>query len=489
LTFRSRLVAAVSAMTFVTLGVAFVAVSVAVNHAQERRLDEALLEEAEKDAQQTSAREGEPLVIRDMPMPAANDVGPLTKYGAIYDRDGAVRAKTSSFGDDVPSLRSVQRGPHQPFDFWHGREHLRGVIVPLSSARDQVLLVAAQRVELDGDAAFLRRAMTVAFVMAVFWASLVASFIVSRLTRDHRKIAEVAQRVAAGDLAARVESTSGDPELAKLGRNIDEMIARLEVLVESQQRFIALAAHELRLPLTTLYGELALALRRSRDAESYRAAIGEALDSTRKLKHLAEDLLTIARIGADHLGSSVASARDVVHAAESQVLGQARERGVVFDVTGDDCAVLGDAGDLERLVRNLLENAVRHSQAGGHVSVAITAHPERIHVTVSDEGSGIAEGEREKIFEPFYRGRGETERSSDGAGLGLAIVRQIARAHGGDVVLVDTPSGQGARFEVTLRRADEPALDNAAIESGAEDSASPEHDGHARSTATPPRLL
>jgi two-component system heavy metal sensor histidine kinase CusS len=466
-------------MTFVTLGVAFVAVSVAVNHAQERRLDEALLEEAEKDAQQVAARQGETLVIRDMPMPAANDVGPLTKYGAIYERDGTVRAKTSSFGDDVPPLGAVQRGAKEPFDFWHGREHLRGVTVPLPSTRDQVLLVAAQRVELDGDAAFLRRAMTVAFVMAVFWASLVASFIVGRLTRDHRKIAAVAQRVAAGDLSARVEPHSADPELAKLGRNIDEMIARLEVLVESQQRFIALAAHELRLPLTTLYGELALALRRSRDAESYRAAIGEALDSTRKLKQLAEDLLTLARIGADRMGASTASARDVVHAAESQVLGQARERAIRFDVTGEDCAVIGSVGDLERLVRNLLENAVRHSPPGSRVSIAIAGQHERVTVVVSDEGSGIAEGEREKIFEPFYRGRGETERSSDGAGLGLAIVRQIARAHGGDVVLAETTNGKGARFEVTLRRGADESVRGDTPNDGDDVSGSTTHDAHA----------
>lgn len=452
MTFRSRLVAAVSAMTFVTLGVAFVAVSVAVNHAQERRLDEALLEEAEQDAKRVATREGEKLVISDMPMPAANDVGPLTKYGAIYDRDGSVRAKTSSFGDDVPPLSAVQRGARAPFDFWHGREHLRGIIVPLPREGGQVLLVAAQRIELDGDAAFLRRAMTVAFILAVLWAGLVANWIVTRLTRDHKKIAEVAQRVAAGDLAARVQPHSGDPELAKLGRNIDEMIGRLEVLVESQQRFIALAAHELRMPLTTLYGELALALRRSRDAESYRHAIGEALDSTRKLKQLADDLLTLARIGAERLGTSVASIRDVVQAAESQVMARAKERRIEFVIRGDDRAVIGDAGDLERLVRNLLENAVRHSPDGGRVVIEITTQAERVKVAVSDEGPGISPEEREKVFEPFYRGHGDAERSSDGAGLGLAIVRQIARAHGGDVMLASTANGRGARFEVSLRR-------------------------------------
>jgi two-component system heavy metal sensor histidine kinase CusS len=467
-TFRSRLVAAVSAMTFITLGVAFVAVSVAVNHAQERRLDEALLEEAEQDAKRVATQQGEKLVISDMPMPAANDVGPLTKYGAIYERDGSVHAKTSSFGNDVPPLSAVQRAARSPFDFWHGREHLRGVIVPLPGTADQVLLVAAQRIELDGDAAFLRRAMTVAFVMAVFWAGLVANWIVKRLTRDHQKIAEVAQRVAAGDLSARVEPHSGDPELAKLGRNIDEMIGRLEVLVESQQRFIALAAHELRMPLTTLYGELALALRRSRDAESYRSAINEALDSTRKLKHLADDLLSLARIGAERMGASVTSIRDVVQAAESQVMAQAKSRGIELTISGDDRAVVGDAGDLERLVRNLLENAVRHSPEGGRIGIEIATVADRVTVAVSDEGPGIAPEEREKIFEPFYRGHGDAERSSDGAGLGLAIVRQIARAHGADVVLVPTASGKGARFEVTLRRGgDDPSPPGPADESAA----------------------
>jgi two-component system heavy metal sensor histidine kinase CusS len=453
-------------MTFVTLGVAFVAVSVAVNHAQERRLDEALLTEAEQDAKRVAGREGEKLVISDMPMPAANDVGPLTKYGAIYDRDGSVHAKTSSFGDDVPPLSGFQRSARRPFDFWHGREHLRGVIVPLPGAGDQVLLVAAQRLELDGDAAFLRRAMTVAFIMAVLWAGLVASWIVSRLTRDHQKIADVAHRVAAGDLAARVKLHSGDPELAKLGRNIDEMIARLEVLVESQQRFIALAAHELRMPLTTLYGELALALRRSRSAESYRSAIGEALDSTRKLKQLADDLLTLARIGAERMGASVAFIRDVVQAAESQVSAQAKERGIVLGISGGEHAVVGNANDLERLVRNLLENAVRHSPDGGQVVIEIAAHADRVSVAVSDEGPGILPEEREKIFEPFYRGHGDAERSSDGAGLGLSIVRQIARAHGADVVLVPTANGKGARFEVSLRRGGDDVSPSTAVPTG-----------------------
>jgi len=449
MTLRARLVAAVTALTFITLGVAFIAVSVAVNHAQQRRLDAALLAEAELDAEQTALLDGEGHVIDDMPMPAAHDVGPLLKYGAIYDKDGRIRARTTSFGRDVPALSTIRHPPHEPFDFWRGTDHLRGVFVPFANRPQEVLLLAAQRAELDGDAAFLRRAMTIAFVVAVSWTAAVATWVVRRLTRDHEKIAEVAHRVAGGDLSARVRPRPGEGELAKLGRNIDEMIERLEVLVESQQRFIALAAHELRSPLTTVYGQLSHALRRSRDADAYRLAIEEALDSTRNLKSLADDLLTLARIGSDRPPMTTpVSLVDVMRSAVPHVLPHANQRTVDIAIEGQDCTVLGDARDLERMVRNLLENAVRHSPERGRVVASATMLVDRIKLTVSDEGPGIPVEERETIFEPFYRSRGDGD--SDGAGLGLAIVRQIARTHGGDARHADTGSIKGAHFEVLL---------------------------------------
>ncbi|NVL83830.1 histidine kinase dimerization/phospho-acceptor domain-containing protein, partial [Escherichia coli] len=113
---------------------------------------------------------------------------------------------------------------------------------------------------------------------------LVTWRVVRRLTRGHEAIAETARRVAAGDLGARTALRSGDEEVVQLAHDVDEMVRRLEILVEGQQRFIAHAAHELRSPLTALYGELQLAVRRSRSADEYRATIEEALDSARRLK-------------------------------------------------------------------------------------------------------------------------------------------------------------------------------------------------------------
>jgi two-component system OmpR family sensor kinase len=448
MSFRRRFVVAVSAMTMVTLGGAFAAVSMAVNRAQERQLDDALRAEAKEEAREASALGGHELAISDRPGPAANDVGPLTKYGAIYAVDGRVLAATPTFHGSPPPLASLRREPGRCFDLWFGGEHLRGMLVPIPGHPETRLLLAAPRTDLDGDEAFLARAMLVVFALAVGWTVLVTSWIVRRLTREHQAIAQVARRVAAGDLSARVATPTADPEIAQLARDVDDMIERLGVLVTSQQRFIAHAAHELRSPLTTLYGELSLALRKERDGASYRRTIEEALDSSRRLKLLAEDLLTLARLGtaADEPDERFGVLARIDAAVEMVRL-EASERGVRMEVGGEDASVTGRSRDVERMVRNVLENAILHSPAGGRVEIR-TNVGDTVEIAVSDEGPGVPEAERERIFEPFYRGARERADDARGAGLGLVIAREIARAHGGDVLLDE--AARGARFVLRL---------------------------------------
>jgi two-component system heavy metal sensor histidine kinase CusS len=310
------------------------------------------------------------------------------------------------------------------------------------------LLLAAPRADLDGDASFLARAMLTVFFVAVGWSVLLATWIVRRLTREHEAITLVARRVAAGDLSARVATPTGDEEIAQLGKDINEMIERLDVLVASQQRFIAQAAHEMRSPLTTLYGELSHALRKPRDADAYRQAIEEALEAARRLKLMTEDLLALARLGAD-VGepSEPVDVLERARAAAEAVAWEARERETHIEIGGDTAHVLGHPRNLERLLRNLIENAVRHSPRGGRVDVVVERHGDVIEAAVSDEGPGIPEAERERVFEPFYRGVRERADDMPGAGLGLPIARQIARAHGGDVIL-DATRTTGSRFVV-----------------------------------------
>jgi two-component system OmpR family sensor kinase len=228
------------------------------------------------------------------------------------------------------------------------------------------------------------------------------------------------------------------------------MIDRLGTLVASQQRFIAHAAHELRSPLTTLYGELSHALRKDRDAATYRQTIEEALDATRKIKVLTEDLLALARLGSSgDEPSEKVLVRDLADAAAKAVAAEAEEREVQIEVQVADVMVSGRRLDLERMLRNVLENAVRHSPRSGMVGISTRVRGSAVIVQVSDAGPGVPEADRERIFEPFYRGAAERAADVPGAGLGLAIAREIGRMHGGDVRLVRAESG--AVFEIEMR--------------------------------------
>ncbi len=451
MSFRRRFVGAVSVMTVATLGGALMAISIAVNASQQQQLDEALRAEAAEEAREASALGGDELAISDRPGPAANDVGPLTKYGAIFAENGQVLAITPTFGGTPPPLETLGPGSTACFDLWFRGEHLRGVLVSIPNHPGTRLLLAAPRTDLDGDASFLTRAMMTVFFVAVAWSVLLATWIVRRLTREHEAITQVVRRVAAGDLSARVAQRSGDAEIAQLGRDINEMIERLDVLVASQQRFIAQAAHELRSPLTTLYGELSHALRKARGAEAYRQAIEEAHDAAKRLKLMTEDLLALARLGATAQDFTepvdmVASARTAVEA----VAWEAKERETTVKINGEPSLIVdGHARNLERMLRNLIENAVRHSPKGGHVEVTLRRRDGNVEISVVDQGPGVATADRDRIFEPFYRGVHERADDMPGAGLGLPIARQIARSHGGDVILDETHE-KGSRFVIRL---------------------------------------
>ncbi len=452
--FRTRLVVTLSVATAVIVTVAFGAASYVVERSEERQLDEALRAEAREEAAEISADDHAGLHISDRGGPEADDVGRLTKYAAIYAEDGQDVDRTATFVRGAPAYGTVQHPNGAPFDMTYENERLRAVFVAIPSAthgtaRRESLLLAAPKADLEKDTAFLRRVMLVAALLSIGCTALFTWRLVRRLTRGHEAIADAARRVAAGDIDARVALQGGDDEVVQLANDIDEMVRRLAVLVEGQQRFIAHAAHELRSPLTSLYGELQLALRRSRTSDEYRATIEESLDSARRLKTLAEDLLALARIGAEHESPHVPVALDeIATSASSWVATEATRRNVAISIDGDGSVVLGHAVDLERLLRNLLDNAVRHSPEGGHVRVVARSDGKTVHLCVVDDGAGVPAGDRERVFEPFFRAADRLR--DDGSGLGLAIVREIARGHGGDVSVEDGPGGRGALFRARL---------------------------------------
>jgi two-component system heavy metal sensor histidine kinase CusS len=448
--FRGSIALLAAFLSLVTLGIAFTLVSVSVNGSQERQFDDALVGVADAEAADLSLHPEEEVAISDRPGPAANDVGPLPLFGALYDERARVLSRTPTFGDQAPGAELLSRPDRRAFDFtWH-EQALRGVFVPLP-ARKARLLVAAPRSDLDGDAAFLRRALIAIFAVAVAWTAVLAFGIASRITRTHRTIVDTARRVSAGDLSARVGSR-GTGEMAALARDVDDMIERLGVLLSSQQQFIAHAAHELRSPLSTLYGELTQAVRRPRENGEYLAAIEQALRSTRKLRDLTEDLLTLARLGAkDPEPRDPLSLRAVLTEVIADLRPASEARHVLIRLSASpDLPVDGRRNDLLRLFRNLVENAIRHSPTGGAIDVRLHADEDDATVEVADHGAGVPEADRARIFAPFFRRPAKVEGSNAGTGLGLAIARDVARLHGGDVTLGPASAGTGATFVVRL---------------------------------------
>jgi len=441
----------------VTMGGAFATVAFLVNRAQERQLDQALRVAAHEEAAELAADDppgGAPPVISDRPGPAANDVGPLPKHVAVYWPDGTLASATDTFGEKVPSLDDIRHPLGVCFDTEVNHERLRAVLVPIPQHPGATLFIGVTRADLDGDAAFLSRAMMAVFGVAVAWTAILAWWIVGRLTRPHRAIVAIAKRVSAGDLGARMRQLLDRDDPEGLARNVDDMIDRLALLLEGQQRFVAQAAHELRSPLTALYGELSLALRRERSPEEYRQTIERALAASRSLKILAEDLLSLARLGTEpRPGRETARLAEVTDAARHSVEPVAHQRSVTLDLQVPSLTVDGRQPDLERLFRNLLENAVRHSPQGGAVLVRSDVARDAVRIRIYDSGTGVPPADRPRIFDPFFRGGRARAYVDVGTGLGLTIARDIARLQRGDLVLMDTESGEGACFEVTLRRA------------------------------------
>lgn len=446
--FRARLLLALSLLTVLTLGAAFGVVMLVVRQTGEGPLDDALLAHALAEANHLDARRAGPPAFSDRPGPALPGARPMVRYLALYADDGSRILSSGTWPSEPPTLTGFQSESDDAFNFRVSAEHLRGILVPLEHHPGEHLLYAVSRADLDSDAEAASRAVGMIFLVAVAWTVLLSGWLVIRFTRGHEAIARVAQQVAAGNLAARAGRVSADRDTMRLAQDVDSIIDRLSMLLEAQRRFVAHAAHELRSPLTVLYGELSDALRKPREGDEYRRAIQEALDSTRMLKLLAEDLLTLARMGADRPEAPETTPFHEVVAECAEYVRKGRGGSVLMEVTAEAAFVAGQRRDLFRMVRNLVENAATHSPLGATVRLALTRQGAEVELLVMDDGPGVAPADRERIFEAFFRGAKERAEADLGAGLGLAIAREIARRHGGDVTLAGarTSAGEGAAW-------------------------------------------
>jgi len=292
--------------------------------------------------------------------------------------------------------------------------------------------VAAPLTDVTSTLDALRSALIVAVPLIVLAAALATWFAVGSALQpvDRLRAAADAVDVHASDQAPRLELPPGSDELRRLGETLNDLLARVHAAGEQQRRFVADAAHELRSPIASLRAQLDVALTVPNRAEDWPVIAADALTDIDRLSRLVNDLLLLARLdsGTRHRIEPV----DV---------------GAMVGSAATDLFVDGDEVALRRMLDNLVVNARRYAKD----TVDVAAHREGtvVVITVDDDGPGIPSSDRERVFERWLRLDDSRGRDDGGAGLGLAIVRSIARSHGGDATL-ETSSLGGLRAVVRL---------------------------------------
>jgi two-component system sensor histidine kinase TctE len=238
-------------------------------------------------------------------------------------------------------------------------------------------------------------------------------------------------------------------EVSSVLQSVNDLMARLDTALSAQQRFVADAAHQLRTPLAGIKTQTELALREN-DLEGMRQSLRQLAGSADRATRLANQLLALARAepGARGTGSHVpVDLAQVARKVASEWVPEALKKKIDLGFEGPDepTFVSGDAFLLQEMLVNLVDNAVRYTPEGGNVTVRIISSDDKVELCVEDNGPGIPENERERVFERFYRVLGT---AANGSGLGLAIVREIVSAHGAQIIIGAPAERRGTSINV-----------------------------------------
>jgi two-component system sensor histidine kinase MtrB len=311
--------------------------------------------------------------------------------------------------------------------------------------------------DLDQTLAVLRQVLIGVALGAVALAAAVGARASRRLVGPVRRASEAARRVADGLLETRL-TVEGRDELAALARSFNEMAAALEERIARERRFVGDVSHELRTPLTTLRASTDYLLRGERDLPpSLRRALELLSADVEYLRHLVDDLLEISRVEAGRVQMSW-ERLNLADLAREVATRRRRASGddiaVVVEADPGSLSTVADKQRLERVVSNLVDNAVLHGE-GRDVTVRVGADDGHLLLSVEDQGPGIPAGAVPRLFERFFKADPARHRGDGrGSGLGLAIARENAHLHGGEIAVQSAP-GRGARFTLRLPRRDE----------------------------------
>ena len=276
-------------------------------------------------------------------------------------------------------------------------------------------------------------------------------------------ITTTVRSIGAHELSRRLPKLEIDDELQRLSDTLNEMLSRIESAFSRVRQFTADASHELRTPVSLIRTEAEIALRRPRSETQYRESLQHILSESMRTTALIEELLTLARTdsGTEILKIQPVDLRQICHERASEWCTAANDRGLnlILRIPDHDVLVMADPQAMRRVINILLENACRYTQAPGTVELELVLEPEVAVLHVKDNGIGIAEHDKARIFERFYRTDAARSREQGGAGLGLAIANWISQQHGGNISVRDA-GRQGSDFAVELPLMSESWLSN-----------------------------
>jgi len=388
---------------------------------------------------------------------SSNDPNQGESFVRIFDASGELTFDNSAAAGDVPidrrAVESALAGKTATRNVNAGETlSVRTLPIDRDGRISGVLEVGQSQSDVSDTLQALLLIVGIAYPLTLVVASIGGVFLAGRALAPVSRVTRLARRISAEDLTQRLNLRLPDDEVGRLARTFDEMIARLDDAFHRQRQFTADASHELRTPLTVLKGQIDVALQRERDVEAYRQVLRAANEEVDRMIRLVGSLFTLARADAGqipiarepvNLGDLVASAVEQVRrSAEQKELSLSLQRGPRTILRADEDLLL-------QLLLNLLDNAIKYSPAAGSVTVGWSADAERVELWVRDTGVGIPTEHVPHIFDRFYRVDKARSRAEGGAGLGLAISRWIAEAHGGSISVESAP-GRGSTFAVTL---------------------------------------
>ncbi|MFA5911394.1 MAG: ATP-binding protein [Vicinamibacterales bacterium] len=463
LSFRSRLTLRWVLAFGLVLSVANLAVYFGARSFLRRDLDAQLRTLASTELASAVDEPGLGLHLHEFPVGAHSPQEYADKFVQLIDAGGRVLMQSPRLGKaealiDKPVLIRALSGGAPLVDVNVGER--RGRMIGLASPGPEryVVAVGVFTGQLDATLRQLRNLLIGIWFGALGLTAIIGFSLASRALVPIRRITHQAAAIAAGKFAKRLDPPQQDDEIGQMTRLLNQMLERLHGALEANRRFAADASHELRGPLTAMLGEIDVTLKRDRGPEEYRDALDRLRERLHVMSRLTEDLMLLVRAQENQqLVVGEVRVAELLHRVMARTADAAAAARVVVAVdAAPDLVVYGDAGLLERVFDNLVCNGIQYNHEGGTVTVTARFNPgagewvaDQVLTVVRDSGAGIPEAERERVFERFYRIDSSRSRRTGGAGLGLAISREIVQLFKGTIRVADS-AGSGTAIEVGL---------------------------------------